>query len=44
VRPMLSGYHEESKPEFIDGGVSAVSTGVGLASGMPEIGVANAAK
>ena len=44
VRPMLSGFHEESKPEFVDGGVSALSTGVGLASGMPEIGVANAAK
>ncbi len=44
VRPMLSGYKEETKPEFIDSGLSAASTGVGLASGMPQIGVANAAK
>ena len=33
ARPMLSGFQEEKKPEFIDGSLSAASTGIGLANG-----------
>ncbi len=42
-RPMFGGHKQESAPTGIAGAVNAGSTAVGVATGMPELGVAVAA-